>query len=77
MELDAINNMTAEDDQAEGISVMTRSSIVAIEEVNIWRTPQEEDPTVQDIIQRMRQRHVRSAFALTPHGLLVQEDNGQ
>ena len=32
---------------------------------------------VQDIIQRVRQRQVRSAFALTPQGLLVQEDDGQ
>ena len=38
MELDALNSMTAEGDQAEGISVITRSTIVATEESNIWRT---------------------------------------
>ena len=38
VELNAINNMTVEGDQAEEIVVMTRSSIVAIKEVNIWRT---------------------------------------
>ena len=69
--------MMANGDQADEIAVMTRSSIVATEEVKIWRTAQEEDPVVQDIIQRVRQRHVRSAFALTPQGLLVQEEDGQ
>ena len=59
------------------IAVMTRSSIVATEEVKTWKTAQEEDPIVQDTIQRVRQRHVRSAFALTPQGLLVQEEDGQ
>ena len=77
VELDAIHNMMIEGDQIEEIAVMTRSSIVATKEVKIWRTAQEEDPIVQDTIQRMRQRHVRSAFALTPQGLLVQEDQGQ
>ena len=56
---------------------MTRSSIVTTKEVNIWKTAQEEDPVVQDTIQRMMQRHMRSAFALTPQGLLVHDDNGQ
>ena len=77
MELDAIHSMMANGDPEEEIAVMTRSSIVATEEVKIWRTAQEEDPVVQDIIQRVRQRQVRSAFALTPQGLLVQEDDGQ
>ena len=77
MELDAIHSMMATGDQEEEVAVMTRSSIVATEEVKIWRTAQEEDPVVQDIIQRVRQRQVRSAFALTPQGLLVQEDDGQ
>ena len=77
MELDAIHSMMANGNQAEDIAVMTRSSIVATEEVKIWRTAQEEDPVVQDTIQRMRQQHVRSALALTPQGLLVQEDDGQ
>ena len=77
VELDAIHSMMANGDPEEEITVMTRSSIVATEEVKIWRTAQEEDPIVQDIIQRVRQRQVRSAFALTPQGLLVQEDDGQ
>ena len=77
MELDAIHNMIVNGDQAKEIAVMTRSPIVATEEVKIWNTAQEEDPVVQDTIQRVRQWHVRSAFALTPQGLLVQEDDGQ
>ena len=77
VEVDAVNNATTEGDQAEETSVMTRGSIVAIEEVEIWRTVQEEGPAVQDIIQEMRQRQVRNAFALTPQGLLVQEENSQ
>ena len=77
MELDAIHSMIANGDQAEEIAVMARSSIVATEKVKIWKIVQEEDPVVQDTIQGVRQRHVRSAFALTPQGLLVQEDNGQ
>ena len=77
VELDAIHSMMASGDPEEEIAVMTRSSIVATEEVKIWRTAQEEDPVVQDIIQRVRQRQVRSAFTLTPKGLLVQEEDGQ
>ena len=50
VELDAIHNIMAKGDQAEEIAVMTRSSIVATEEVNIWRIAQEEDPVVQDTI---------------------------
>ena len=50
---------------------------MATEEVNIWRIAQGEDPVVQETIQWMRQRQVTSAFALTPQGLLVQEDDGQ
>ena len=76
-ELDAENSMTTGGDQAQGIAIMARSPIVALEEVNFWRIAQEKDPVVQDIIQRMRLWEVRSAFALTPQGLLVQEENGQ
>ena len=50
---------------------------MATEEVKIWRTAQEDDLVVQVTIQRMRQRHERSVFTLTPQGLLVQEDQGQ
>ena len=52
MELDTKNSMTAEGDKAEEISVMTRSGIVAIEEVNFWSTAQEEDPTVEMCLQQ-------------------------
>ena len=38
VELDAIHNMMANGDPEEEIAVMTRSSIVATEEVKIWRT---------------------------------------
>ena len=55
MELDAVNSASTEGDQAEEILVMTRISIVAIEEVETWRIVQEEDTVIQDIIQRMRQ----------------------
>ena len=54
MELDAIYSMMIEDDQAKEIAMMARSSIVATEEVKIWKTAQEEDPVVQDTIQRVR-----------------------
>ena len=37
MELDAVNSMTIEGGQAEEIAVRARSSIVATEEVAIWR----------------------------------------
>ena len=50
---------------------------MATEEVNIWKTTQEGYPIVQDIMQRMRHWQVRSAFGLTPQGLLVHEENGQ
>ena len=62
---------TMESDQAQEIAVMTRSSIVASEEIEEWKTAQEEDPVVRDTIERVRQRQERNAFALTPQGLLV------
>ena len=49
VELDAVLN-TEDSDQAQELSVMTRSSIVATEEVNIWRAAQEEDPVVSDTV---------------------------
>ena len=54
LELNAIHNLMGSGDPEEEIAVMPRSSIVATEEVKIWRTAQEEDPVVQDIIQRVR-----------------------
>ena len=50
IEPDAIHSMIENGDHAEEIVVMTRRSIVAIEEVKIWKTAQEEDPVVQDTI---------------------------
>ena len=40
-----------ESDQAQAIVVMTRSSIVSSEEIEEWKTAQEEDPVVRDTIQ--------------------------
>ena len=77
MELDAVHSMMARGNPEEELAVMTHSSVVATEEVKTWRTVQEEDPVVQDTVQRLRQRQMRGAFALTPQGLLVQEENGQ
>ena len=78
MELDAEEiEGTVEGTQAQEIAVMTRSSIVASEEIEEWKTAQEEDPVVRDTIERVRQRQERNAFALTPHGLLAQEIDGQ
>ena len=37
---------TIESDQAQEIAVMTRSSIVTSEEIEEWKTAQEEDPIV-------------------------------
>ena len=51
VELDAVHSMMASGDPEEELAVMTRSSIVATEEVKTWRTAQEEDPVVQDTIQ--------------------------
>ena len=47
MELDAeeTENM-GEGNQAQEIAVMTRSSIVASEAIEEWKTAQEEDPVV-------------------------------
>ena len=63
--------------QAQEIAVMTRSSIVASEEIEEWKTAQEEDPVVRDTIEQVKQRQERNAFALTPQGLLVQEMDGR
>ena len=62
---------TMESDQAQEIAVMNRSSIVASEEIEEWKTAQEEDPIVRDTIERVRQRQERNAFSLTPQGLLL------
>ena len=52
MELDAEKEEdTMESDQAQEIIVMSRSSIVASEEIEEWKTAQEEDPVVQDTIE--------------------------
>ena len=78
MELDAKEaEDTMESDQAQAIAIMTRSSIVDGEEIEEWKTTQEEDPVVRDTIERVRQRQARNAFALTPQGLLVQEMDGR
>ena len=78
MELDAKEiEGTVEGTQAQEIAVMTRSSIVASKEIEQWKTAQEEDPVVQDTIERVREQQERNAFALTPQGLLVQEMDGR
>ena len=46
MKLNVVNSIIAKGDQAKEIVVMTESSFVSIEEVNIWRTVQEEDLVV-------------------------------
>ena len=47
MELDAEEaEDIVESDQAQEITVLTSSSIVANEEIEEWKTPQEEDPVV-------------------------------
>ena len=78
VELDAEETEdTREDNQAQELAVMTRSSIVASEEINERKTAQGEDPVVRETIERVRQRQERNAFALTPQGLLVQEMDGR
>ena len=78
MELDAEEiEDTGEGNQTQELVVMTRSSIVASEEIEEWKTTQEEDPVVRETIERVRQRQERNAFALTPQGLLVQEMDGR
>ena len=42
MELDAAVSAVEESDQAQEISMMTRSSIMAMKEGNIWKIAQEE-----------------------------------
>ena len=47
MELDAKEiEDTRKSNQAQELAVMTRSSIVASEEIEKWKTAQEEDPVV-------------------------------
>ena len=75
MEPDAgVITIVEETDQAQEISMMTRSRIVTSEEeIKEWQSAQEEDPVVRDTIERVRQRQERNAFAPTPQGLLMQE----
>ena len=50
-ELNVVNSVAVKSDQLEEVFLMmTRSSIVATKEIKIWRTVQEENPIVQDII---------------------------
>ena len=78
MELDAEEaEDTVENDQAQEVATMTKSSVVASEEIEEWKTAQEEEPVVRDTIERVRQRQERNAFALTPQGLLVREMDGR
>ena len=69
--LDPKVNTVEEGGIAQGILVITKSSIGNTEKVNIWKTTQDEDPIVHDTIGRLRQQQERNAFALTPQGLLV------
>ena len=66
-----------ESNQAQELAAMTKSLIVASEEIQEWNTAKEEDSIVRDTIERVRQRQERNAFALTPQGLLVQEMDGR
>ena len=43
-----------ESDEAQEIVVMTRSSVVASEKIEQWKTAQEEDLVVRDTIERVR-----------------------
>ena len=78
MELDVeIAEDTVDSHQAQEIVVMTRSSIVATKEIEEWKTAQEEDPLVRDMIERVSQLQERNAFALTHQGLLMREMDGR
>ena len=78
MEIDEkIAESIVDSNQAPKTTMMTKSSIVAREEIEEWKTTQKKDPVVQGTIERVRQRQERNTFALTPQGLVVQEmDSG-
>ncbi len=56
---------------------MTRSSIVATEEIEMWLTAQKGDPVLRDTIARVQRKSERQTFALTPQGLLIRDEDGQ
>ena len=52
-----LNTEDIEDNQDQALAVLTRAAVVASEdEINEWKSAQEEDPVVRDTIQRVRQR---------------------
>ena len=61
------------------VHVMTRSSIVPVEEVSAWHAAQREDPVLREIIQQVEQqsKEIRGDYELTPQGLLYQVKAGQ
>ena len=58
VEPDADTITTVEEtDQAQEVSMMTRSGIIASEEeIKEWQSAQESDPAVRDTIERVKQR---------------------
>ena len=53
-DVDAVT-IVKETDQAQEVSMMTRSAIIASEEeIKEWQSAQEEDPVVRDTIERVR-----------------------
>ena len=43
----------------------------------MWKDAQRKDPAIQATIQRLKLQQERNAFAQTPQGLVVYEDQGQ
>ena len=57
VELDAeLAENIVDSDQAQEIAVVIRSSIIASEEIEEWKTAQEEEPVAPGTIERVRRR---------------------
>ena len=56
------------------MEALTRSSIVPTEELAAWKTAQEGNPVLRQIIHRIHASIERNTFQINVHGLLVRID---
>ena len=62
--------------RADTVNLMTRSSLVPVEEIQMWQEEQRADGALNRIIQRIQQKKETNGPRLTPQGLLYEDKNG-
>ena len=69
--------METEGNSAPELVVITRSTILLMEAIWLWKDAQKKDPAIQVTLQRLRKQPKRMPrYTQTPQELLVYEDQG-